>query len=421
MKSALMNSAELPLELKDSQIAAHSRQKRICVAIVDRCVPLYREALYRSLMSDERAEFWIVAPSESIEPMETISPRDDWRWIDAPVCRIFRKISWQWGAVKAGFNRRFDVIIVMAIPYNLGNWGCALAARLTGKRLLMWTHGYTGVDRGLKRLIRWAWYHLAHGLLLYGHTGKNRCIGKGFDPQRCHVIYNSLDLDAQRAARLEVTDRDVREVREQYFGDPTLPIITCITRLQSVRRLDILLEAHKRLLDRGHDAGILIIGDGPMQSELEAQAERLGTRHRIVFFGACYDEAVLARLISACRVCVSPGNLGLTAMHSLAYGVPVITHDDLLHQAPESEAIIPGRTGDFFRKDDPHSLADVILRWLDATHDVEETRRACYEILDRFYTPDLQAGLMVRAALGEPPNDFFAARRQKRHEAMDQA
>ena len=38
-------------------------------------------------------------------------------------------------------------------------------------------------------------------------------------------------------------------------------------------------------------------------------------------------------------MCVSPGNVGLTAIHSLTYGTPVLTHDNFNFQMPEAEAI----------------------------------------------------------------------------------
>jgi glycosyltransferase involved in cell wall biosynthesis len=44
----------------------------------------------------------------------------------------------------------------------------------------------------------------------------------------------------------------------------------------------------------------------------------------IVFYGESYNERELAPLIALADVCVSPGNVGLTAIHALTYGTPVI-------------------------------------------------------------------------------------------------
>lgn len=65
------------------------------------------------------------------------------------------------------------------------------------------------------------------------------------------------------------------------------------------------------------------------------------------FYGSCYDEQTNAELIYNADMCVAPGNVGLTAIHAMTFGCPVITHSDFKWQMPEFEAIHPGKTGDF--------------------------------------------------------------------------
>ena len=56
-------------------------------------------------------------------------------------------------------------------------------------------------------------------------------------------------------------------------------------------------------------------------------------------------------------MCVSPGNVGLTAIHSLTYGTPVLTHDDFNFQMPEAEAIKENISGIFFRINNANDLS----------------------------------------------------------------
>ena len=69
-----------------------------------------------------------------------------------------------------------------------------------------------------------------------------------------------------------------------------------------------------------------------------------------IFYGATYDEKELSKLIYMSDLTVSPGNIGLTAIHSLSYGTPVCSHSNFNNQMPESEAIINFENGFFFRK-----------------------------------------------------------------------
>ena len=86
------------------------------------------------------------------------------------------------------------------------------------------------------------------------------------------------------------------------------------------------------------------------------QADRPALNQNVCFFGPCYDEFEIGMLIYNAALCVSPGNVGLTAIHSLSYGTPVISHNDFKHQMPEFEAIVPGETGAFFIANDLNSL-----------------------------------------------------------------
>jgi hypothetical protein len=94
---------------------------------------------------------------------------------------------------------------------------------------------------------------------------------------------------------------------------------------------------------------------------------------------------------------VSPGNVGLTCMHSFGYGVPVITHDDADEQMPEWEAIVPGVTGDVFRRNSAEDLARVIRQWTKSAFVAESTRERCLQTVTDRYHPRTQRLLIERA------------------------
>jgi hypothetical protein len=92
---------------------------------------------------------------------------------------------------------------------------------------------------------------------------------------------------------------------------------------------------------------------------------------------------------------VSPGNVGLTAMHTMVFGTPVLTHDDFPHQMPEFEAIKESETGSFFKYGDVESLADGISRWFDEKQDKrDEVRTACMYEIDTNWTPQFQLNVL---------------------------
>ena len=330
------------------------------------------------------------------------------RFVHAPCRKLFSVLFLQRGLLRVGWRRDLDAVVYLGNPYFLSTWLSAALARLTGKRVLFWTHGWTRTEAGLKAGVRNLFYRLAHGLLLYGHRARADGLAKGFDPGRLHVIYNSLDYEAQKQARDGVDPLALPQLKQELFGDATVPMILCSARLTPACRFDLVLDAMARLRAEQHPVNLLLIGDGPERAALEAQAQRLGVSVR--FFGACYDENTLVRLTMAAHATVSPGKVGLTAIQSLAYGTPVITHDDRDAQFPEWEAIVPGATGDFFQRGDVAALARVIKSWTLQGAVSAETRRACHRQLDRFYNPTFQRRAIDRAVSGLPADEAAVER-----------
>ena len=154
---------------------------------------------------------------------------------------------------------------------------------------------------------------------------------------------------------------------------------------------------------------LLLVGDGPERPVLEATSSDRNLSVR--FLGPCYDEETLAGLFMAADVTVAPGNVGLTAIHSLGYGTPVITHNDWEHQGPEWEAIEPGSTGAFFQYGDSKDLTRAIREWIALEIPRGQIRAQCHRVIDRFYNPAFQRSVIDRAVSGLPADDPFCGER----------
>ena len=90
-------------------------------------------------------------------------------------------------------------------------------------------------------------------------------------------------------------------------------------------------------------------------------------------------------------LCVVPGDIGLTAIHTMTFGVPVITHDYFPTQGPEFEIIKPGVTGNYYHYNDVASLSDCIYDWLKSkSHEREQVRKDCYSVIDAEWNPFYQ-------------------------------
>lgn len=383
-----------------SRFTVHSHIERPRVAVVYHFFAHYRAAIMKTLLASKAIDYFLVSdryePNNEIEAWQP--PKD--RWFLSPCIKMGANLIWQKGLLRLATQPETDVIIFLGNANFLSTWCAACVARMLGKRVLFWTHGWIKDERGFKRLMRNLFYRLAHGLLLYGNRARAIGLRNGFSQEQLYVIYNCLDYPQQRNLRDSVCLSRLKSIRSQFFKDPSTPVMVCTGRLNKLKRIDLLLEAMSLLLDKGIRTCLLLVGDGPEEAALQQLAHDRNLK--VHFFGACYEEERLAELIMSANLTVSPGQVGLTAMHSLAYGIPVVTHDDSQNQMPESEAIIPGKTGDLFRQGDVVDLARVLDIWVTRPWPDITSRRECIAIMERFYNPQYQASVISRAVAGFP-------------------
>ena len=176
---------------------------------------------------------------------------------------------------------------------------------------------------------------------------------------------------------------------QNHFGNNHSNLVF-IGRLTKVKKLHQVLEAIALLKRQGKDYNITFVGDGEEKQRLELMADELDIKNNVWLYGACYDERRIAELLFNADLCVSPGNVGLTAMHAMTFGCPVLSHNNFAAQMPEFEAIEEGATGAFFKENDIKSLAEAIDNWQSNQKNREEIRKECYRVIDEKYNPHVQ-------------------------------
>lgn len=296
---------------------------------------------------------------------------------------------WQQGLLRLLFSD-YKYVISTCDTYCLNSWLFIALAPLFGKRVLWWTHGAYGNEGFLKKIITKAKICCLHGVLLYGEYAKDILIKYGVNPNKLHVIYNSLSYDEQMVVRKNL---DESGIYSAHFKNNSYNIVFT-GRLTKVKKLHQILEAIAKLKDKGINFNVTFVGDGVEKNNLIEISDRLALKSNVWFYGACYDEMKLSTLIYNADLCVSPGNVGLTAMHAMTFGTPVISHDNFPMQMPEFEAIEEGKTGAFFKEDDVESLVAAVESWVNHGYNREDVRKACYSVIDTKYNPHKQVELL---------------------------
>jgi len=299
---------------------------------------------------------------------------------------LFSHFYWQRGSLKTLF-KPYKHYILTGEVFCVSTWLILLICLITKKKTYLWTHGWYGDEPFIKRTIKKFFFNLSSNVLLYGDYARDLMINEGFNEKKLTAIYNSLDYDAQKLIRLNLKPSSIYNSK---FNNKW-PVLLFIGRIQKIKRLDLLIDAMCLLNDKSMSCNLVIIGEEAEKTDIMSIIKEKNIDDNVWMFGSCFDEYLIGELIYNADICVSPGNVGLTAIHSLMYGTPVITHGNLCKQMPEFEAIKAGETGLFFKENDAVDLANTIELWLATQSDQRETVRSkAYKVIDEKYNPNKQ-------------------------------
>lgn len=352
--------------------------------------PLYRESIYLLIDKSFDCDWYFRRTVTDVKSMD-ISQLERAKLIKHWGNPF--KIYWKRGVLKLLFKKEYKTYLMGLEVHCVTDWILVLFASLffPKKRIYTWSHGYNGAESLIEaKLKKWLYSHVT-GTFVYGNYSKSLMINDGISGSKIFVIHNSLHYKEQVELRNQTKNTDVFK---SYFKNDH-PTLIFIGRLTKVKKLDLLIAALKYLKDEGHLYNLVFVGNGSEIETLKRLSIDLGLEDQIWFYGESYDEKKNAELIYNADLCVSPGNVGLTAMHSLVFGTPVLTHDNFKYQMPEFEAIKDGVTGCFFKQDDLASLANAIVTWLtNNSNNRKQIRHYCFDEIDTQWNPDFQIDVL---------------------------
>lgn len=384
-------------------------------AIVYQYLAHYRLPVFRKLMESKEIEYTLISDFSSNDGIKTIdidlaeksveSGGLRWRFVKNKWL-VEGKFLWQKNLLSILQKEDFDKVILLGNVYYLSTWLAVFILKVKKKKIYFWTHGVTSDAQGLKWYIRKLFYNLGDAVLLYGNRAKEAMIKNGFPGHKLHVIYNSLDYDQQVTFRKKITPEVIARTKQELFKNHTLPYIVFVGRLTNQKKLDMIVDAVHLLAQQGIKMNTLFVGKGDIQQELEILISNYQLNEYFNFYGPCYEEEKLSHLIGSADVCVSPGEVGLTAMTALGYGTPVISHSSFNHQMPEYESIIPEYNGDLFLHASIESLTEKVKTWLIQSKDIPRhtIQERCFEVIDKKYNPSNQAEIINRILLKDDKN-----------------
>ena len=347
--------------------------------------PHYREPIYQAIANQFHCDFYFGDKvSTNIKKFDYDNLPGYKRTLKR--CNIAKEFYWQRSAVNLLF-KPYKTYIITGEPFCLSTWVLLLLSKFTRKKCIAWTHGWYGKERGIKKIIKKAFFKLFSHLLTYNEYTIPLLEKEGIKRKDITCIANSLDSHKQLEIRKQLHKTDIFT---KHFNNDN-PVILYCGRIQKVKKLEMIVDSAKELIERGAPVNIVFVGKDDENVNLESYSRELGIENNVWMYGPCYDEEKLGEIFYNSAVCVSPGNVGLTAIHSLTFGCPVVTHDNFTMQMPEFEAIKEGVTGSFFKENDPNDLTSKIELWIaKKVEEREQARTEAFREIDRKWNVDSQ-------------------------------
>ncbi|MEO7339008.1 MAG: glycosyltransferase family 4 protein [Caldimonas sp.] len=190
-----------------------------------------------------------------------------------------------------------------------------LAGRLSGKPVLATVHGRQLSSLDLE-VHRTAGTHL-HVVCKQSYF---HALGVGANPGQVHLVTNGVDTDVFKPAV-----RTMAGLLRQRFGIPAqAPVIGFVGRLSPEKGPDVFLRMALGVRQAHPEAHFLVVGDGPMRSQLKGFIELFDLSARVHLAGMQTD---MPSVMGELDIFVSSSHseaMPLALMEAMASGLPVI-------------------------------------------------------------------------------------------------
>lgn len=351
------------------------------IVVFQPALPAYRLDFFERLSCKLGKKFKVFYGSGEMGILGTRSSDPPWATRLAPGRKILPGLEWQPGILSTPIKRG-DIVVICGNPRDVSSMLMLLLARLRGARTIWWGHYWSSTSKNHRFFLRLLFMKLANALLFYTdrEVDEYRASQGKRDRRPVTALNNGINVEP------------IQALRAPYESALRSEAILFIGRLTEKAELPVLIEAladHRLRLVR-----LEVIGDGPERKRLETQARELGVEGRIIWHGATIHEPAIARIANDCRLFVYPGGVGLSLLHAMAYGLPVVVHDDRWAHMPEIAAFYRANSGLPFRHGDATSLAEAVAEtlrivsndrtWSEASAKIADSEFNTRKMADRF-------------------------------------
>jgi glycosyltransferase involved in cell wall biosynthesis len=138
--------------------------------------------------------------------------------------------------------------------------------------------------------------------------------------------------------------------------------IICVANLRPEKRHDLLIQAFASAVRQHPDAELILVGDGPLRTQLEDQVRELNLTARVTFTGAVTDVWPLLADADVFALSSQYETLGIAVLEAMAAGLPAV----VTGVGGLVDVVEPGETGLLVPAGRPDEFAAALIQLLDS-------------------------------------------------------
>ena len=343
-------------------------------------LPHYRIDFFRRVHGAIGCDFQVFYSPTLLAGITIDADVEPWARRIGPLRPVGRAFEWQEGALSIPF-RQDDVVVICGAPRTLSTLALIVKAKSKGAKVIWWGHFWTSTSKAWRLWIRMQFLRFCDGVLFYSDAEVDQFLARCSGAPSFFVrgLNNGVNMDL------------IQDFRIPYHASERENSILFIGRLTHKAQLSVALQALAEIPpDRRPQ--LEVIGAGEEHERLIRLANILGVEGRVTWHGAIIEEAKVAAIANRCRLFLYPGEVGLSLIHAMAYGLPAVVHSDRWKQMPEFAAFEDGVTGRAFAYGNARSLAESLLA-VDGKNEIlaEYSVNTLLRVTDTFNTRDMAA------------------------------
>lgn len=292
--------------------------------------------------------------------------------------KILKLFTWQQNLLSINFQE-YDLVIFNVNPKYISTLFALIICKIKLVKTIDYNHRRSSTSRSFFVFIRNLIVKIFTNGRIY-YTKKeyfkefNSNYFKFLRPINLGYANNSIDTKL------------VSKLRKKYLPK-TRSDFLFVGRLTHKSNIKLLINA---LVFSKNNYKVNILGDSQINSNFfKKLAYKNKVENRIIWHKFSSNEIAISNLFNSCKCFVYPGEVGLSIIHAMSYGLPAIIHNNNLHHNPEHSAFINKKTGLFFEENNARSLSLIMDKlYSSSDQELENFSKNSLNIINNNYSID---------------------------------